>query len=380
LEGTVSGQSQHWQPVECRIAEALRVSLLEVILRLSGLTEAERRRAQERQELLIAELNHRVRNILSLIRAVITQSRAAATDLESFTKVVGGRIQALARAHDQITADNWGPASVHHLINAEAGAYLGGKADRVVIAGPDILLEPQAFTTMALVVHEMITNSAKYGALSDAHGRVEISTSIDRLGRLLVSWQECGGPPVKPPLRRGFGSTVIERSLAHDIKGETELEFALAGVKARFTIPAAYVRLPAPHGEDGRESAAIPAAAGGPMPDDVLLVEDNMIIALDTEDTMLKLGVKTVRTASGVAEALKMIEERAPTFALLDVNLGAETSFEIAELLANRNIRFAFATGYGEQVVFPASFADAPRLRKPYAMETVRATLASSFT
>ena len=98
-----------------------------------------------------------------------------------------------------------------------------------------------------------------------------------------------------------------------------------------------------------------------------------MIIALDTEDTMLKLGVKTVRTASGVAEALKMIEERAPNFALLDVNLGAETSFEIAELLANRDIRFAFATGY-------ASFADAPRLRKPYAMETVRATLASSFT
>jgi ActR/RegA family two-component response regulator len=95
---------------------------------------------------------------------------------------------------------------------------------------------------------------------------------------------------------------------------------------------------------------------------------------------MLKLGVKTVRTASGVAEALKMIEERAPNFALLDVNLGAETSFEIAELLANRNIRFAFATGYGEHVVFPASFAGAPRLRKPYAMETVRATLASSFT
>jgi CheY-like chemotaxis protein len=185
---------------------------------------------------------------------------------------------------------------------------------------------------------------------------------------------------VKPPLRRGFGSTVIERSLAHDIKGEAELEFAPAGVKARFTIPAAYVRVPAPHGEEDRESAAIPAAAGGPLPDDVLLVEDNMIIALDTEDTMLKLGVKTVRTASGVAEALKIIEERAPNFALLDVNLGAETSFEIAELLANRNIRFAFATGYGEQVVFPASFADAPRLRKPYAMETVRATLASSFT
>ena len=374
---TVSGQAQHWLPVECRIAEALRVSLLEVILRLSSLTEAERRRAQERQELLIAELNHRVRNILSLIRGVITQSREFATSLESFTKVVGGRIHALARAHDQITADNWGPASFHQLVNAEAGGYLGGKANRIVISGQDILLEPQAFTTVALVVHEMVTNSAKYGALSDARGRVEIDTSFDRAGHLVVNWKELGGPPVKAPTRRGFGSTVIERSIAHDLKGEAELEYALAGVKARFTIPGSYVRIPESQGEESAVSAATPAM-GGSMPEDVLLVEDNMIIALDTEDMMLKLGVATVRIASGVADALRAIEERAPSFALLDVNLGAETSFEIAEALTHRSIKFSFATGYGEQVVFPALFSDAPRLRKPYAIETLRATLTSS--
>jgi light-regulated signal transduction histidine kinase (bacteriophytochrome)/CheY-like chemotaxis protein len=373
---TVSGQSQHWLPVECRIAEGLRVSLLEVILRLSSFTEVERRRAQERQELLIAELNHRVRNILSLIRGVITQSGESATSLESFTKIVGGRIQALARAHDQITADNWGPAPFQHLIAAEAGAYLGGKADRVVIKGADILLEPQAFTTVALVIHEMITNSAKYGALSDARGRVEIDTSFDRLGRLIIVWKELGGPPVKPPTRRGFGSTIIERSIAHDLKGEAELEFALAGVRARFTIPAAYVRVSAPETEEETESATGSTLSDGSMPDDVLLVEDNMIIALDTEDAIRRLGVTTVRTAAAVAEALRQIEERAPDFALLDVNLGAETSFEIGEALAKRGIRFAFATGYGEQVAFPAPFDDVPRLRKPYAVETLRAALA----
>jgi light-regulated signal transduction histidine kinase (bacteriophytochrome)/CheY-like chemotaxis protein len=370
---TVSGQSQHWLPVECRIAEALRVSLLEVILRLSSLTADERRRAQERQELLIAELNHRVRNILSLIRGVINQSRDSSTTVESFTRVVGGRIQALARAHDQITADNWGPASFHQLVTAEAGAYLGGKADRVIIRGGDILLEPQAFTTVALVIHEMITNSAKYGALSDARGRVEIDTGTDRQGRLIVNWQERGGPPVKAPTRRGFGSTVIERSIEHDLKGEAELEFALAGVKAKFTIPAAHVRQP--EGQTDRQAESIAAVSAGALPHDVLLVEDNMIIALDTEEQILRLGVAEVRTACSVGDALRAIDERAPDFALLDVNLGAETSFEIAEFLHQRGIRFAFATGYGEQVAFPASFADAPRLRKPYAAENLRAVL-----
>ena len=371
---TVSGQSQHWLPVECRIAEALRVSLLEVILRLSSLTEIERRRAQERQELLIAELNHRVRNILSLIRGVITQSKDSATTVDSFTRVVGGRIHALARAHDQITADNWGPASFRGLVNAEAGAYLGGKVDRVIISGPDMLLEPQAFTTVALVIHEMLTNSAKYGALSDRRGRVEIETALDGLGSLTIDWSEHGGPPVKPPTRLGFGSTVIERSLRHDFRGDSKLEFLLHGVRARFTIPANFVRL-APGDAATAIEPATPSTPAGAVPQDVLLVEDNLIIALDTEEVMQRLGVATVRVASGVADALKTIDERKPDFALLDVNLGVETSFEIAERLMALKVPFAFATGYGEQIAFPTEFAAVPKIRKPYSTDTLRTTL-----
>ncbi len=160
----VRGRSLPWSEAEARTAEALRVTLLEVILRLSDSAERERKEAQERQELLIAELNHRVRNILNLIRGVVTQSRAGAADAETFTALVGDRIQALARAHDQVTSANWGPGSLAELLTVEAAAYLGAKADRVVLDGTDVLLEPQAFTTMALVVHELVTNSAKYGA------------------------------------------------------------------------------------------------------------------------------------------------------------------------------------------------------------------------
>jgi light-regulated signal transduction histidine kinase (bacteriophytochrome) len=373
---TVRGQSSNWLAVECRIAEALRVSLLEVILRLSDLTESERRRAQERQELLIAELNHRVRNILGLIRGVITQSKDSASDVEAFTKVIGGRIHALAMAHDQITADNWSAASFRGLIKAEAGAYLAAKADRVMISGPEVLIEPQAFTTIALVIHEMITNSAKYGALSDSRGRVEIATALDTLGHLTIDWSEHGGPPVKPPTRRGFGSTVIERSIHHDLKGDAQVEFAPAGLRALFTIPAAYVHAAPVEIGAGAETVAESTEDGGRMPKDVLVVEDNMIIALDAEDIMRKFGVGTVRSASSVAQALREISDRPPEFALLDVNLGTETSFEIAKRLTELGVPFVFATGYGEQVAFPPEFSDAPKLRKPYSIDSLRAAVA----
>jgi light-regulated signal transduction histidine kinase (bacteriophytochrome)/CheY-like chemotaxis protein len=372
---TVRGQSMPWMPVECRIAEALRVSLLEVILRLTDLTEIERQRAQQRQELLIAELNHRVRNILGLIRGVISQSRDSATSVESFTKIVGGRIHALARAHDQITADNWGPASFRNLVNAEAGAYLGGKADRVVVRGPEILIEPEAFTTVALVIHELITNSAKYGALSDSRGSVAIDVEVKDNGIIVLHWSEQGGPPVKAPTRRGFGSTVIEQSIRHDLQGEARVDYALSGLRAEFRIPSRYIRVPeATQSEDGpaKTEAAAPAGA---LPRDVLLVEDNLIIALDTEDILRRLGVSVVRTASSVGEALRTIAERAPDFALLDVNLGAETSFEIAAKLQDMKVPVCFTTGYGEQAVFPQEFSAIPKFRKPYTIDVLRAAI-----
>ena len=367
---TVHGQCIPWLAMERRIAEGLRVSLLEVILRLSDITASERRRAQQRQELLIDELNHRVRNILSLIRGVITQSKDPSHTIDSFTRVVGGRIQALARAHDQITADNWGPAPFSTMVQAEASAYLSGRTDRVVLKGPHVLLEPQAFTSIALVIHEMITNSVKYGGLSDNRGRVVIETSIDALGRLVILWREEGGPPVRPPSRTGFGSTVIERSIRHDLKGEVDIDFALAGLRARFVIPPTQFRLAPEPVIQAARTIETPLTVG-PMPEDVLLVEDMMLIGLDVEEMMRDLGVASVRIASDVRDALTLIEETPPDFALLDVNLGAETSFEIAARLQKQGIRFAFATGYGDQLAFPDAFADVPKLRKPYNVQSL---------
>ena len=187
---SVHGQSAEWTPEECQVAESLRVTLLEVILRLTDDAMQTRARAQEQQELLIAELNHRVRNILNLIRSLVSQTRHEATDIASFSQLIGGRIAALATAHDHITRDHWSPSSLVELIEAEAHAYVSNKAERVVIKGDDVLVAPEAYTVLALVVHEMMTNSAKYGALCDSSGAVTVTLSRAAHGDLRIEWRE----------------------------------------------------------------------------------------------------------------------------------------------------------------------------------------------
>lgn len=214
----VEGHSRAFSPSELRVAETLRATLIEVVLRMADEATTQRQQANERQELLIAELNHRVRNILGVIRGLIRQSKPHDDSIEGFVKLVDGRIHALARAHNQITDDHWGPAPIQALIDAEAAAYLADRPGRISTSGGFVLLNPQAYSTMALVIHELITNSAKYGSLSD-EGTVTIEWRRNDAGDLLFDWQEHGGPPVSPPSRKGFGTTIIGRSVPYDLGG-----------------------------------------------------------------------------------------------------------------------------------------------------------------
>ena len=372
----VRGQSAHWSEADIRIAENLRVTLLEIILRMTEENEKERKSSLERQELLIAELNHRVRNILGLIRGLINQGKHSTMTAEEFASVVGGRIQALARAHDQITRLNWAPGSVRGLIEAEAAAYLGGKADRMNYTGPEVSLEPEAFSTLALVVHELVTNSAKYGALSDSTGAVKIDWHIDKANQLVISWQESGGPPVTPPKRRGFGSTIIERSIPYDLAGQSEIHYELLGVRARMIIPARFVRTDIQSGLPTAEEHKI---AGGISRDffagGVLILEDNLIIAMDAEAMLEQLGAKRIDIASNVRDALKTIEVSPPDYALLDINLGNENSVPVALKLLELKIPFAFATGYGERAPLPPELESVPVIQKPYMPEAIVAAM-----
>ncbi|MEQ7874572.1 HWE histidine kinase domain-containing protein [Sphingomonas sp. ASV193] len=373
---TVTGRSMPFTASERRVAETLRATLIEVVLRMTDEASSERAAASERQELLIAELNHRVRNILSLIRGLIRQSKPPeGTTLEEFVALVDGRIHALARAHNQITDDHWGPAPLKQLIDAELAAFLAAQKDRVEIKGDPVLLNPQAYSTIALVVHELVTNSAKYGSLSDS-GRVEIEWLRDNSHALKIYWREKDGPPVKPPTRKGFGTTIIEHSVPYDLGGEAELHYDPEGFNAEFTIPATHIVEP-----NRFSPKEIEFEGTGPAPvveqDDilkgkrVLLVEDSLIIALDAEDILYRLGAREAMTEGTVAGAIATIEATPPDVAILDINLGNSNSFPIADRLAQLGIPFMFATGYGEQARLPDNHRARMVAQKPYTRATM---------
>lgn len=366
----VRGRAPPFSEREQRIGEAIRQALIEVILRYSDGASDERRRASERQELLIAELNHRVRNILALIRSLITKTGQAAADVASYVESLSGRVQALARAHDRVTRQSWGPATLAGLFDDEIGAHDGARG-RLVLVGPSVMLQPQAISTMALIVHELVTNSCKHGALS-ATGRVEVTLDpVDGEG-VYIRWKEIGGPAVVAPTRRGFGSVILERTVAFDLQGTAKLHYRLAGLEAEFFIPHHHVfiadeMLPA-RVHAGPADAATPFS-GDDLPlqgATVLLVEDNMLIALEAEDMLRELGAAVVLLASTIGEANRLIGQQRFTFAMLDINVGRGTSFDLATQLKTSGTPFIFATGYGDELALERRDGDEVVIQKPY--------------
>jgi len=376
----VRGACAPWTESELRIAEALRVSLIEVVLKLTDEANIARRKAAEKQDFLIAELNHRVRNILNLIQGLVSQGRPAANDIDTYKKVLDQRVHALARAHDQLTRKEWSAISLVELIEVEAAAYLDAQGDRVRLSGVSPMLEPEAFTSLALVMHELITNSAKYGALTGHAGVVHVDMRFGEDGALHIQWREVGGPPVAAPSRRGFGSTVIERTIPFELNGSVETRYKPAGFEADITLPARIVREGAPEAAATEDAPASRPAltesdeahASGELSGEVLVLEDNMIVAMDASETLQRGGASKAHMASSVEEALALIEREPIVFALLDVNLRDQTSAEVARALSERGTPYILATGYGEADSAIAEFPEGVTvITKPFTPESL---------
>ena len=346
----------------------------------------EQKALELQRETLVAELDHRVKNVLASVQSLAAQSARKTVSVGSFLKDFAGRLEAMASAHTLLTATRWRGAEIGDIAAAELGGLAPGQARW---EGPDIVLNPRATNSLALALHELATNAVKFGALSAEGGRVDVRWAFRPEGGFELVWTERGGPSVTPPERRGFGSTLLERVTGRELGGQARVEFRPDGVRAVLTADSSALAR-------GPEGAARPSAAphtlmsqpvadhGGAshgLPDSegvaglkVLIVEDAMLLAVELEAGLIEAGAVIVGVASNVGEGLALARGEVDV-ALLDVNLNGESVTPVAALLAGRGVPFIFATGYGDAAPAPEGF-DAPVVRKPYNVGQIAAALA----
>jgi PAS domain S-box-containing protein len=197
-----------------------------------------RMKAEEKhRKLLLGELKHRVKNTLATIQAISRQTANAFSDPKSFSESFNGRLRAIAAAHDLITSSSTARVELKALLEAQVAPYAGDHAGRLELVGPDVTLSGDHANDLGLVLHELATNAAKYGALGVDDGKVHVSWK-EQGDALEITWVESGGPPVSQPADRGFGTRLIETALSHSGAGETRIEYRPDGLFARLVVPA----------------------------------------------------------------------------------------------------------------------------------------------
>lgn len=220
---------------ERRGPTSLERRLVETLSQTAALA-IEHKRSDEHQQLLVNELNHRVKNTLATVQSIIVQTMRSASDLGSAREAIQDRIQSMARAHDLLTIENWSGADLAEVVRQALEPFDAGDAKRVEAAGPPVRLSPRQALALSMAIHELATNAAKYGALSQPRGRVRIEWSlVDRTFEF--RWTEAGGPPVEAPTQRGFGSRLLERGLSSELGGKTRLTYAPGGLVCEITAP-----------------------------------------------------------------------------------------------------------------------------------------------
>jgi two-component system CheB/CheR fusion protein len=219
-------------------------------------------RAEEHQRLLVDELNHRVKNMLTVVISLATNTMRQSGTLEAFKEVFLGRIHALTAAYALLSRDNWSPVPLREILMEELRPFLSGETVNVELTGPAILVQPRTALALGMAAHELTTNAVKFGALSSPDGTVDISWTVGENARgpeLVLKWVERNGPPVTRPARRGFGMALIERAFAHDVDGEAEVKFLPQGVVATLRAPLS----------PRQNSAPVPPQQNSaPLPDD----------------------------------------------------------------------------------------------------------------
>ncbi len=371
----MKGKSQPWESHSLIAAEEIRKTVINADIALARRLSHQ----EERQRTIyIAELNHRVRNILALIRSLSRRAKDSSHSLESYAKALEQRISALSAAHDIAVNHIAEGVNINVIFETEIKPYQNTEENRLVMTGETYVLKAGIAPTFALVAHELMTNSVKYGALSSPDGSIHIDVKTKRSG-VAITWEERGGPEVISPTRRGFGLGLIETAIPYEMDGDASVEFLKQGLKVSFWLPETFVTPLSDVFKPTEKYKASIDNQDSTVPHYVIVVEDSMMVAIDMAEMLRSLGVKDVKTCASVAQAKRSMDAKLPDFAILDVNLRDEMSFEVAEYLIQHQIPFCFATGYGSDFRVPEGLSEYKVLTKPVELNTLRSTLKSIY-
>ncbi|VEP13040.1 Bacteriophytochrome (Light-regulated signal transduction histidine kinase) [Hyella patelloides LEGE 07179] len=325
---------------------------------------------QQQQNLLIAELKHRVKNTLALIRSVVNQTSRSQTSLADYINVLEQRIAALGLAHELLSHSGTEWPNLEDILTIELRPYLSDEFEcgkQAQLNGPKVKLSSNFIPTFILVIHELVSNAVKYGALSVPEGKVIVNWQQVN-GGASIYWREVNGPRVYLPQKRGFGCELLERAIPYEFGGEATLRFLSTGVEADFWLPQDLLewvslnpKLQQHDSVQQVKKTVNPYLRKGAS----LLVEDSMLIAMELEHTLKKLGFEQVDSAPNVARALELLEQNQYRICWLDIDLKHETSFALAYELQNRQIPFAFTTGYDSKFTLPNDLKSVTLLKKP---------------
>lgn len=348
---------------------------------LIGVVEdiTERKAEEEQRENLVAELDHRIKNLLAVVQSVAAQSARKSASLDVFLKTFAGRLKSMSSAHDLLTAARWRGATLARIAAAELG---GLSPTQTRWDGPELFLTPRAASALSLALHELTVNAMRYGSLSTEAGKVEVVWRRTPEGGFALEWLETGGPSATAPVKKGFGATLIEDVAGRELGGSAKINYKPGGVTAMIqgAAEALVDSLPAEPVAEAPErivetvvaadETVRPGAIAGLK---VLIVEDSLLLALELEAGLEDAGVEVVGCAAELSEALSMVELDFDV-AVLDADLNGQSVAPVAEILRTIGRPFVFATGYADKAA-PMGF-DAPIVRKPYNVHQIARAVA----
>ncbi|HVW75590.1 MAG TPA: HWE histidine kinase domain-containing protein [Rhizomicrobium sp.] len=346
----------------CTAAAAASFDSSNMLVRYSGVTTdiTDRKEAENRQTLLTREVDHRAKNTLAVVQAIVRMAKR--DNVEDYVKAVEGRIGALAQTHELLSQSRWEGADILRLILDELAPYHGEGQQRVTAVGPSLVLVPEQAQLVAMAVHELATNAAKYGSLSAEAGRVDVSWSTCE-GALSLIWRESQGPKVTPPKKAGFGTRVIS-SLGAGRRGRTNFDWRPSGLTFTLEMPLNNQPIDAVPMREGVDRAG----------SRLLLVEDEQMVGMFMQEVLQAIGYRPTNPVGRLSEAIAAANTERFLGAVLDMNLNGEIVYPLAELLTAQRVPFLFVTGYAPHTIDPR-FSAIPILQKPVLEEQLATAL-----